>query len=68
MDRQQAKRVLKGMTLDGYGDEITIDGLWLSDPSTSWYAVSSTAVLDGSYTAEQLEAIAWWMRYSGEGE
>lgn len=45
-------------------DSITPDGLlhnigWY----LSWKPGAAAAILDGQFTADDLEAIAWWMRH-----
>lgn len=60
MESKTAKGVLKRMKLD------TFSPAWLVDSKTSRYVSTSdadlTVVLDGEFTAEQLEAIAAWMK------
>lgn len=61
MNEEQARKIL--------GDAIRLDGVSLYSLGwfLRWDPEYDRAVLDGDFTAEQLEAIAWWMRFKGEG-
>lgn len=60
MDEEKAKEIL--------GNVIEVDGGLHSLCSgehfayTNWFKGDETATLDGEFTADQLEAIAWWIR------
>jgi len=59
MDEEKARE-----TLCGDGDNIIQDngGLHSLGWYLNWEAGDSEACLDGQFTADELEAIAWWMR------
>lgn len=61
MDSTNAKQILAS-SLAKYGDKLDASGLW----SPSWYlavdAEDEEATLDGTFTADELESIAAWMR------
>ena len=46
--------------------EITDDGLFSIGWYLSWTKGNNEATLDGRFTAESLEAIAWWMKNKNE--
>ena len=52
MDEQHAREIL--------GD--AIDGKGLYTQNLCWEFGDATVEIDGEYTADELEAIAWWMR------
>ena len=54
MDEEKAREILAGAICE--------HGLDSMEPVFWWNADSERAVLDDGFTAEQLEAIAWWMR------
>ena len=55
MDEQETRRIL--------GDTIEPDGsLYCLGHYKQWNLADETVCLDCSFTAEELEAIAWWMR------
>jgi hypothetical protein len=55
MDETRALEIL--------GDTISKDGgLYNLGHYTAWNPGSETATLDCEFTADELEAIAWWMR------
>ncbi len=58
MDEQKAREILEGVIITE-DDNLYSLGVWYL-----WWAHDrkEEAVLDGQYTADQLEAIAWWMR------
>lgn len=57
--REQAIRIL--------GDAIGADGgLYRLGWSIGWNAGAMSATLDGTFTADELEAIAWWLRNQAE--
>ncbi len=56
MNQQQAREILKDVTL-------TPDNSLRSfEPFLAWNAGSNNACLDGYFDADELEAIAWWMK------
>lgn len=56
MDEKTAKEIIGNET-------ISIDGgLYNLGGYLGWTPGDDEAVLDGHFTADQLEAIAWWMR------
>lgn len=65
MDEQRAREIL--------GDRIESDGRLVAglSPKNSgseymgWTPDDEIAALDGRFTADELEAIAWWMRNAG---
>ena len=58
MDLQQAKQILTGMGLEDFNsDRIAASGDYMAS-----YAGDDQATLDGRFTADELEAIATWMR------
>ena len=54
MDEEKARKLL--------GDSIKEDGLYSLGWYLGWTHGDADATLDGSFTADDLEAIAWWMR------
>ena len=56
MDEKQAKEIL--------GDNIKSpeDGLYSLREYIHWNVGDDKATLDGKFTADELEATAWWMR------
>ena len=61
MDEKQARLILS--------DTIQDDGS-LSDSYdyTDWQPYSNGIILDGHFTADYLEAVAWWMRNKKEAD
>ena len=60
MDKKRAIEILKE------SDAISIDnGLHSLGWYLSWKPKEDSATLDGEFTAEELEAIVWWMRHYG---
>lgn len=58
MDEKQVKAIL--------GDVITDDGgLYSLGWYLQWGVGEDSAVLDGQFDLEELEAIAWWMKNKG---
>lgn len=45
--------------IDSISDD---DGLYSLGWYLAWWPHETTATLDGIFTADELEAIAWWMR------
>lgn len=61
MDEKQARKILEGV--------IQKDGrLDCADPYIWWDKQSDQLTLDGSFSAEELEALAWWIRREGDHE
>lgn len=56
MNEQRAREILKG---DIQPDGSLSNGGWY----LAWTPTRDHAVLDGQFNADDLEAIAWWMRY-----
>ena len=55
MDEKRATEILS--------DSIEPDGgLYNGFELIAWDVVDKKAALDGNFTAERLEAVAWWMR------
>jgi len=49
------------------GDWIKPDGgLYCLGRYVSWHTSAPDACLDDNFTADELEAIAWWMRNKGQ--
>ena len=61
MDKNKARKILAG-TILANGDLDSLD--WY----LSWEVGEENATLDGVFNAEELEAIAWWMRNIKKGE
>jgi len=60
MTEKQAREIL--------GDMIRGDGGLISDfDFVHWDTDQSTAELDGPFTADELQAIAWWMEHKHRG-
>jgi hypothetical protein len=55
MNEQQAREILKAHILKNNGLHGDVEYF-------DWAAGDRTAVLDGHFSADELEAIAWWMR------
>lgn len=55
MDEQRAREIL-GTTIR---ENDTLRGI---EDFVSWHIAGSTVTLDGEFTPDELEAIAWWMR------
>ncbi|HEX8310704.1 MAG TPA: hypothetical protein VF614_05260 [Chthoniobacteraceae bacterium] len=55
MNEQKAKEILGGMI--GEDGSLKATGEFIS-----WEPGESSVTLDGHFTVEELEAIAWWMR------
>ena len=55
MDEKQAKKILGSSIKDDGIARITEYILWVDDGS-------NTVILDGNFNADELEAIAWWMK------
>ena len=61
MDREKAKSLLgKSVNKDG--------GLFNLGWYLAWIVSCETATLDGAFEADELEAIAWWMRNNKKNE
>ena len=60
MDETRARTIL-GDALDHEPNLTSIDGEYLRWENRGGY--TPAACLDGEFTPDQLEAIAWWMRY-----
>ena len=60
MDEKKAREILKDIirTDGGLADGGLADLSWYLD----WQVGDEEATLDGPFSAEDLEAIAWWMR------
>ena len=61
MDEQKAREILKDALAEDGG--LTNTGWYVG-----WTPGDSEAVLDGHFTAEQLEAVVWWMRNAPKPE
>ncbi len=63
MDEQKARKILEALKSDVIRDS---GGLSCVNPYVSWHPDYSKegVSLDAKFTADQLEAIAWWMRWS----
>lgn len=59
MNEERARELLEGC--------ITETGLSNSGRYLAWDHKNKEATLDGDFTADDLEAIAWWMRNKGPG-
>lgn len=60
MNEEIARKIL--------GDDIKSDnGLYNSGSYLAWTPGDNKATLDSEFTADELEAIAWWMRNKGPG-
>ena len=60
MEKQRATEILKER------DAVSIDnGLHSLGWYLSWKPREDDALLDGSFTVEELEAIVWWMKHYG---
>jgi len=59
MDEKKAREIL-GDAIQNDGTLGTLAGEYLDWPSAR--GGKETAVLDGEFTPEQLEAICWWIR------
>ena len=67
MEEHEARKVLEPWI--GVDDSInTLDLERNCDFYAWWVPTSISITLDGYFTAEQLEAIAWWMRNKKIGE
>ncbi len=55
MDEQRAREILAG----------SIDGKGLYSQCLDWEYGDEKVEIDGEWTADELEAIAWWMRHKG---
>ena len=63
MDLKQAKQILTGMGLDEFnGHKLFMHFHIIEERYLSATTSLKTAVLDGGYTADELEAIATWIR------
>lgn len=63
MDEAKAKQILLDMSC--VADKAYLD---CGSPFIAWPSlecVPEEVMLDGVFTADQLEAIAWWMRHAG---
>lgn len=60
MDEKTARNLL--------GDAIHPEGLYNLGWYLGWERGADYATLDGQFTAEDLEAIAWWMKNGGKCE
>lgn len=61
MDETQARQILKSESI-GRDNELYSPEMYLC-----WDSGEDCAVLDGHFDADELEAIAWWMRNKGKG-
>lgn len=57
MDERRAREILG---INPSDKRLVLDGLYLSGGYVS--IVNGRALPDGTFTADELEAIAWWMR------
>lgn len=57
MNEEQATKILKDEVEDVNNNNLYSLGWYLS-----WYVGDEEATLDGDFTADELEAIAWWMK------
>ena len=55
MNEQRAREILKDCIQDD-------DGLYCLRHYMSWYPVTNTITLNDTFDADELEAIAWWIR------
>lgn len=64
MTLEKAKAVIQQMTDPNAPDDDVIEeyGIQLSGQFAHWDSWEETIDLEGSYTADQLDALAWWMR------
>ena len=58
MDESKAREILSS-NLINIGEN---NSLHSSGHYVDWYPTTKTATLDDEFTADELEAIAWWMR------
>ena len=59
MNEELAREILKDYICE-YG------GLYCLGAYLSWTKGCESATLDGRFTPDELEAIAWWMKNKGE--
>jgi len=59
MTEEQAREILDARNAIGNDDGLLNGGWYLV-----WSRGDKEACLDGDFTADELEAIAWWMRHS----
>lgn len=58
MDEKTARKILGEAVNDHNNDLGSFERVYLD-----WDVENETACLDGHFTVDQLEAIAWWIRY-----
>ena len=58
MDEQKVREILGSDILEN-------NGLYSCGQYLSWTPGGKCTCLDGDFTAEELEAIAWWMKHYG---
>ena len=61
MDRKQANKII-GKSKNPNGGLHSLGGLYSFKEYLRWDIGNKKATLDGKFTADELEAIAWWMR------
>lgn len=57
MDEKQVREILHDINFEFDG------GIFSDARYLAWTVGNTEATLDGEFTAEELEAIAWWMRH-----
>ena len=63
MDEARAQEILKdAIEAAGLYHLDALDASARGEGHLNWIAPNSYVILDGEFTAEKLEAIAWWMR------
>lgn len=65
MDEKRAREVL-GRAIQGDDIDLLGNSLYSESCFAQWHVGDERANLDGKFTLEQLEAIAWWMRNKGQ--
>lgn len=65
MNEEKAKKILNKVRQED--NSLYSNSRRLIDGYLSWDVEDEKAVLDGTFTTNELEAIAWWMRNNRKG-
>jgi len=65
MDEKRAREILAPDVIEG-DEGLSCVGWYLDGWYLAWNPGHDNATLDGSFNADELEAIAWWIRNKGK--
>jgi len=62
MDETTARKIFEKAGIDVYSVENNPDNLSGRNRYIEWVSYSSKIIIDNEMTAEEMEALAWWMK------